>query len=408
MKRKGSALLIAALFIFVISACVTGGNKKTSSSNKNRGNATGYATIYDNDLALATDRAIDDAKSKLVKKILGETIEGRSVMKNFELVSQIVEAKSIGLVKNQEIIKRWSEGNLRYVTLEGTVLPSAVGDVIKKILDDYGRPKFMVLIREKFDSKRRPNQPGFTETEMIIQEIMGKAGFEFVDAAMTQQLMRKEKAKMQSAVYGNVRDDVRTLLLNDAGAEVIIIGTTETRDQTATLRANGIESMMSKQAIVRIKAIDVYTGRTLASISRNAPGIHIQSETASKKAIERAMKKILGQKDSSGKFKQGPFIKTIIRKFVQAAGQRQISIIVTGLNFKDLKKFRNNIAQRIRGVKKVIPKGQTGKAARLMVYFAGKTTELGEELQSKADKMGYSINIKESYPNKLVLQVKKN
>ena len=69
-------------------------------TNANRGQETGYATIFDNDTALARDRATDDAKSKLVVKILGENISGSSLMENYELVSNIVEAKSYGLVKN--------------------------------------------------------------------------------------------------------------------------------------------------------------------------------------------------------------------------------------------------------------------------------------------------------------------
>jgi hypothetical protein len=165
--------------------------------------------------------------------------------------------------------------------------------------------------------------------------------------------------------------------------------------------------MKSKSAIIRVKALDVYTGRILATISRNAPGIHIESSTASKKAIENALKKILGKKNrDTDKFETGKFINSIVKKFVKAASAREINELITGLDYKGLTKFRNNVSQRIRGVSKVISKGQIGRAARVMVYFAGKTNDFTDELLAKAGNMGFEINIKETFPNKIVMTAK--
>ena len=243
MMKKG--LIIVFSLVLAMGAVSCGGGKQVKKKSKsektsvqtNRGQATGYATIFDDDTALARDRATDDAKSKLVRQVLGETIEGRSIMKNYELVANIVEAKSIGLVKHDQIIKQWKEGSEYFVTIEGTVEATAVEDAIADILNTYGRPKFMVLIQETFEGKK--NMPGFTETEMVIQEVMGNSGFEFVDAAMTQQLMKNDRKSMNNAMAGRVGEQEQQLLLNDAGAEVIIIGTAETSDQSGALSAYG-------------------------------------------------------------------------------------------------------------------------------------------------------------------------
>jgi len=397
-------------FLLVITSCQTGQQKNSNSfnlhKNKNRGRATGYATILDNDTALARDRAIDDAKNKLVRKILGETIQGKSIMKNYELVSTIVEARSSGLVKDATIIKRWKEGNEVFVTIEGTVYPSMVEDAINSILKTYGRPKFMVLINENLEG--RVKRPGFTETEMIIQEVMGNSGFEFVDANMVRQLMKRERNKMNMAINGNVNKNVQQLLLNDVGAEVLIVGSTEVEDQSQAIRAYS-KTMLSKSATIKLKAIDVYTGNILASISRTGKGINIAQIAAFKKAIEKALKKILGKKNRyTGKFKTGPFVNSIVRKFVQASTNREIHVTITGLNGPALTKFRNQVKQRIRGVQKVKPNGRVGNAAKITIYFAGKTYDLEQELTSKAGKLGFTIVVKESFPNKLVLSVTKN
>ncbi|HPR37895.1 MAG TPA: hypothetical protein PLT13_09885 [Spirochaetota bacterium] len=411
--KKGFILAISFILLTVFASCGGGKNvkddsssSKKQSSQQNRGQETGYATIFDNDTALARDRATDDAKSKLVRKILGETISGTSVMENYELVANIVEAKSYGLVKNVEIVKKWQEGTEYFVTIEGTVEPSVVEDAIEDALNRYGRPKFMVLVKETFNGKQ--NIPGFTETEMLVQEIMGNSGFQFVDAAMTQELMRKEKTKMQKAVSGTVSEDVQDLLLDDAGAEVIIVGTAETKAQgAATLKKMGATEMKSRSAIIRIKAIDVYTGDILASTSKQAPGLHIEDETASKKAIENALKQIVGKTDEEGKFQAGPFMNTIVKKFVKAANAREIKILIAGLDASELRNFRDQVSNRIRGVSQVMEKGREGKAAKLEVLFAGKTPDFEQELTAKANAMGFEIDVKTSRPNKLIMTAKK-
>ncbi len=405
--KKG--IILSLLFLFFVISCGGGKSvkKDKEATNPNRAQETGYATIFDNDIALARDRATDDAKSKLVRKVLGESISGRSIMEDYQLVANIVEAQSYGLVKNPQIIKQWQDNTEYFVTIEGTVEPAVIQDAIADALNRYGRPKFMVLIVETFNGKI--NAPGFTETEMLIQEIMGNSGFQFVDTAMTQELIKKEKAKMQKAVTGSVSEDVQDLLLDDAGAEVLILGTAETASQgTKTLKALGATEMQSRSAIIRLRAIDAYTGAVLASTSKQAPGLHIEDATASKKAIEAALKQILGKTDpDTGKFEPGQFMKTIVSKFVQAANTREINVLIAGLSADELRTFRDQVSIRIRGVSKVTEKGRDGKAAKLEVIFAGKTGDFEQELNAKAANMGFEIDVKSSRPNKLVMTAEK-
>ena len=408
--NKIQKLLIICFSLFLAACLSCGGKQKKDSGSKssgststysNTGQATGYAQIFDDDKSLARDRAIDDAKLKLVRKILGETIDGKSVMKDFELVETIVTARSLGLVKNDKIVKEWPEGKEYFVTIEGTVQLAAIEDAIADVLNNYGRPKFMVLIQETFEGKK--NLPGFTVTEMVLQEIMGNSGFEFVDAAMTQKLLSSNRASMMNAMNGKVGDQEQQLLLNDLGAEVIIIGTAATSDQSAAM-AKYSANMKSKQAIINLKAIDVYTGAIIATTSKNAPGAHIDADTASKKAIEAVLKSVLGGTDfETGKFKSGTFMTAITDKFIKAAGARQISVLISGLDYNGLTKFRNNVTQRVRGVSSVTSKGQAGTMSRVEIVFAGKTHDFADELLAKASAMGFTIKITESYPNKLVI-----
>lgn len=403
--------MIVLCFAAAIVSCGGGSTSKQMKKESSKkecelcGEATGYAQIFDNDNSLARDRAIDDAMNKLVGSKLGTFVQGSSVVEDFALVSSIVEAKTTGMVRNWKVLKEGPQEGSFVVTIYGEVYPQAVNDTIESTLRNYGRPKFMVLVKETFEGKM--NMPGFTVTELTMMDIMGNAGFEFVDAAMTQQLMQRDRAKMQMAVNGQVAGDVQNLLMDSAGAEVIIVGEVKTMDQTAAL-AGISANMKSKQAIINIKAIDVYTGNILATTSANAPGLHIDATTASKTAIQNCLKKILGRTDEeTGKFQSGPFMNQITKKFLKSATERMITINVTGLDFTELTKFRNEIQNRVRGVKKVYSRGQTGRAAKLEVEFAGKTNDLAEELNAKAGNLGFEISIKETYPNRIMLTAKK-
>ncbi|HPB81111.1 MAG TPA: CsgG/HfaB family protein, partial [Spirochaetota bacterium] len=198
------------------------------------------------------------------------------------------------------------------------------------------------------------------------------------------------------------------LLLDDLGAEVIIIGTAQTSDQSGALRGVS-RNMKSKQANIRLRAIDVYTGRILASSAQNAPAVHIDAETASKDAIQRCLRKMLGRLDEdTNQFESGPFLNQITKKFLESATRRMITITVAGLNFADMTKFREQLQGRIRGVGKVYPRGQTGTAAKLEIEFAGKTHDFAQELNSKASSIGFGIEILEQKPNRLSIKAVRN
>lgn len=412
MKKR--IALGACAVLCAISLMYCGGGSRQSARQQSTpvnsemvGEAEGIAMIFDGDKALARDRAIDDAMNKLVKSKLGTTVEGRSLVQDFALVESIVEAKSTGMVKNWSVIKERAETDAYFVTIKGEVYPAAVNETIEATLKNYGRPKFMILVKESFDGLNK--NPGETVTEHAMMDIMGNAGFEFVDSAMTAELLRKERTRMGKALDGKIGEDVQELLLDDLGAEVIIVGTARTTDQTGAL-AGYSKNMKSKQANIMLKAIDVYTGRVLASKVHNAPGVHIDADTASKNAIMNCLgsKNMLGKNDDEGKFVSGDFMNQITRQFLKSATGRMIMMTVSGLNFNDMTKFRDALQGRVRGVSKVYPRGQIGTASKIEVEFAGKTHDLAQELMAKADKFGFSIEVKEQKPNKLVIHARKN
>jgi hypothetical protein len=407
MKR----VLMVWLSVFSLAFAVSCGGAKSNVKDKpagaeNHGTATGFAAIYDNDSGLARDRAMDDAQRKLVESVLGNTVSGSTLVQDFQLVSSIIESSSTGMVKNVKVLKEEKDKDSFTVTIEGDVFPAAVGEAIKAALENYGRPKFMVLVRETFEGKQ--NEPGMTVTELSMMDIMGTAGFQFVDAATVLDLMKKDKTDMMKAMSGQVKGNeaVQSLILDDTGAEVIIFGDVKTSDQSQALVKY---NMKSKRAIVNLKAVDVYTGDILATVSADAPGADINADVASKKAIQSSLgsNRVLGRADDGGQFQAGNFMNQITRKFIEAATRRPIQLRVAGLDNSAMIKFREFLTQKIRGVKKVEVKGQQGKETKLEVLFSGKTVDLTDEFANKAVANGYNITIVKAYPNKIQMIVAK-
>ena len=135
-------------------------------------------------------------------------------------------------------------------------------------------------------------------------------------------------------------------------------------------------------------------------MSLNAPGVHIDDFTASKNAVSNALNKIIGRFDKkSGKYSAGELIDQIVAKFINATTEREIDLTVTGLSVAELDRFRNQLKERIRKVRSVEVRGQYKKAARLGIYYSGKTEDFTYELTKKAEKLGFKIEVVERYPN---------
>ncbi len=93
MIKKTFTFFQVLLLIAIFFSCERGSNIRKS-RNPYTGQTEGWAKVFDDDEALARDRAIDDAKLKLVEKIIGKQIMGIDVMENYRIVKNMVEAKT--------------------------------------------------------------------------------------------------------------------------------------------------------------------------------------------------------------------------------------------------------------------------------------------------------------------------
>src|SRR5687767_15807724 len=100
----------------------------------------GVAAVVNNDVAIARDRAIDDAKRKAVEQVAGAQVSSESITENFQLVEDKIYSRAAGFVKNYKILSELKdEGGVYRVKIKANVDTKAVADNLDQIFQEIGR-----------------------------------------------------------------------------------------------------------------------------------------------------------------------------------------------------------------------------------------------------------------------------
>lgn len=388
---KGIAALSLLLFsLFLFTSCSSAQKKPDSATTtaNERGwtVALGVASIRNNLVGKAKDEALLDAKRNAVKKVLGTVIAASTTVKDGEFLSSEVTAKTQGFIEDFEILSATAVSAYEYqVKISAKVNKAKIKKTIEDVLNNMGKPVMLALVQETIEN--RPNISRQNITGVEIESQFTDKGFTFVDKQTVEKILRREKRKIMEALQGDA--GAATSVGWDAKAEIILFGNTEVKN------AGKIEglAMYSMQADVSVRAVDVNTGRILASYQENAAYPHINPRTGSTLAIKRAVKKIT---------------KKMIDKIMNdwdPNKAKTVDILVLGLDYNGLKDFRSQLLERVRGVKAVNLKGTEGNFSKLNVEFIGRSyTLLDRILESQLD---FNIKVNNSTrPNAFTLQIK--
>ena len=113
MKKSNFSYMIAALVALVAMADIA------AASEVKKVRATGQAVIYQNDLAAARDKALDDARRKAVEQAVGAMISSATVTENFELLEDKIFSQSAGYVRSYVVVDESRDGDGIYsVTID--------------------------------------------------------------------------------------------------------------------------------------------------------------------------------------------------------------------------------------------------------------------------------------------------
>jgi len=365
----------------ILPACKSGGDKPKT--NDGWVTVTGVAQIQNNNMGLAKDEALKDAKRVAVQEVLGSVVSARSDVKNYELVRQTVTSKSEGLIESYDILSSDAvSANEYHVKIKAKVSEKLVTQTIEEVVASQGKPRMMVILDETLNDKVDRNKVAQTEIEsqFIAQ------GFPFVDKSTVEKILKNNRRKISAALGGD--NSAARELGVDAGAEIILVGSSRVKSAGSVAGSQ----LISMQADISVRVIDINTGKILTADQEHGAYPHINPDTGAMLAIKRAVPPL---KDK--------LVADIVRLW-DVNRANTIALLVTGLDYEKLMVLRGELSEKVRGVKAVNPKGSAGKAAKLEVEFEGSSFDLADRLLTSG--LTTKLKIGEVKPNALDVSAK--
>lgn len=382
MKKLRFAVLFAISTALVIAGGCKSGNQKTVGAD-GWVEVTGVAAVQNGNLGLAKDEALKDAKRVAVQEVLGSIVSARTDVKNFQLVQQSVTSKTEGLIETFSILSAAATSDTEYqVRIKAKVSTALVTQAIEEVVSSQGKPRMMVIIDESFNGRSDSNKVAQTEieTQFIAQ------GFPFVDRSTVERLVARNKRKIASALGGD-NSAARSLGV-DAGAEIILVGTSRVKEAG---KISGTQ-MISVQADLNVRVIDINTGKILTAGQEHGAYPHINAESGAVEAVKKAVTPLRDK------------LVTDIVKLWDINRGNTIALLITGVDYEKLMVLRSELIEKVRGVKAVNPKGSSGKAAKLEVEFEGSSFDLADRLLTSG--LSVKLKIGDVKPNSLDVSAK--
>lgn len=217
--------------------------------------AKGYGAVVD-DPQQARDEALMDAYNKAVEAGLGVKVTGKTVVKNFQLIEQIVVAERKGFVKSYKILSEDPKSDLGYeVAIEAVVSKEPVSEIedLKRMIGFMGNPRLMVYI-EGEDKSRSIIEGYVTRTLM-------NAGYSLIDSQQMERI--KERDFQERKLLGDW--EAAAILGNRLGADVAIVGSVSAEVTTRSPNVNW--PIIIATANVYFKVIAIETAEILHSVT---------------------------------------------------------------------------------------------------------------------------------------------
>jgi len=362
--------------------------------------ATGEASIYDNDKAQARDKAIDDALRKAVESAVGTMVSSETITENYQLISDRIYSKAEGYVKKYKILEEKASEGVFIVKVQAQVAVGAVSadlDGIKSLLKRKGMPKVIIMVAEQnvgmndaagWWTKGGPTvSTDMQVVENTLMELMRDKGFTFVDHEVL-----AGKKKIEGAI-SNLSDKQAREIASVTDAEIILVGKAIAKEIGKTMEGSNLRSA---DAEVAVRAINTDNGEIIAVTSDRATVPHLSPATAGSLALKKASEKVAGK-----------LIAGIAKKWTEdTSGANRILMKVNGVkNNQLLSKFINALRNQIRGVKEVNQQKLKQGTAVLDVMLAGDTKSMAAEMEAKDYGGAFKIEVEEVSPNSMTIKL---
>ena len=358
-------------------------------------NVEGVAAIVKDDVAMARDRAIDDAKRKAVEQVAGSQVSSESITKNFQLVEDRIYARASGFVKRYKIVSEHQDQGVYKVQIEAEVDARRVADDLSLIMKT--RPRVILMIAEQNVGKNGFSYwwgaKGFVADMDILRNALIQAwrprGFKFVDPSLLGDALTV-KGALQTPELSN---KAAATIARDADADIAIVGKVLVTDQGPVMK--GVD-MRTFNAVGSLRVLNVDTAEIIAVADHTGTSAHLDPNVGGRAAIKN-----LGQRLEEDLERQ------ILTQWTeQAASARNLELVVKGVrSSKVARAVERVIREEIRGVESVRMRRRRKGKAYYAVRVRANATDFGRDLEAKTYPQFAleTVNISRA---KLVAQVK--
>ncbi len=312
--------------------------------------------------AMARDAAIDDALRRAVEQSVGTFIDSETRVENARVLADRIYSKSKGYVHSYEVLRESEESGTIRVSVKAIVgLADIQHDLesVSLLARRVQQPRVVVVIPETHIGMRPPDPAG--ETEIVRKLIAG--GFRVVDQAQVRRIRDSDSVK--HALAGDIAAAREIARRYDA--EILVIG--EAFSQGAT-RDPQLANMISCRARLEARAIRADTGEILAADGVYGSGLDLTEIIAGKKALAAAGSQWVDR-----------VVPVILDRWqAESSGSNSVELVISGISFAQLAKFKNVLRNQIRGINDVRQRTYAEKVATIEVDLDGPAQTMADEL----------------------------
>ncbi len=318
--------------------------------------ALGTASIHNNIVDVARDKAVDNALRAAVEQVAGVMVTGSTEVENFQLKMDRVLSESRGFIEKYRIQSEKRIGDNYEVAIEAEVGSGKLQDRLKAmelIVSRKSKPRLMILFSEK--------APKDAVAEAALHKFFLAQGFRLIDSSFFYKVRPEISSSSQ-------RDQGKMLsgLARQAGAEIVILGTVEVASTSITV--SGIE-MNTNKVTLSVKVIngdtgDIITTENEAKASPGAKG-DVQGIT----------------EDIAGKLAARLLAGTLERWSTELTNTLTVKLVVSGLqDYQQLLHFKEQLPLAVKGFRSLYQRSYLQGEVDLDIEIKGDIQGLADDL----------------------------
>jgi hypothetical protein len=335
----------------------------------------GVAAVVNDDVAIARDRAIDDAKRKAVEQVAGTQVSSESITENFQLVEDKIYSRAAGFVKNYKIVSELKDaGGVYRVKIKANVDTKAVAENLDQIFQE--KPRVIVMVAEQNVGSKGFSywwgNSGFVSDMDIFQTSLinhwQPRGFKFVDPALLQDKLQV-KGAMQQAGLENA---TAVAIGRDADADIAIVGKVLVSDAGNVME--GVK-MHSFHAVGTMRVLNVDTGEIVAVAEDTGVAPHVDPNLGGRAAIKALAQKLATALEQ----------KMMVKWTEEASSARELEVVAKGISAsKMIGEIQRVIKEEIRGVESIQLRRRAQGNAYFTVRVRARASDFGHDLEQKS------------------------